>query len=227
MSIFKTVDVPCPTCQTQVAFEMVHSVNADRRHDLRAAILDRSFQRQSCPACSTCFRMAPEFTYINIASGQFFAIWPVNNITDWAAHEARSQTAFDKAFGKNAPPEARQLGQKLQARVVFGWAALNEKILAQQYGLDDVLLELTKIGVIRNLDAAPIAGHFELRLVDKKADQLMLGWVETRTDTLTDVISVPRAALDEIAADMNSWAELRDGITAGLWVDMQREMMAV
>ena len=35
MSLFLTQELPCPSCRTPVSFELVHSVNADRRPDLR------------------------------------------------------------------------------------------------------------------------------------------------------------------------------------------------
>ena len=40
MSLFESAKSPCPKCGTPHAFEVVASVNADRRPDLRAAILD-------------------------------------------------------------------------------------------------------------------------------------------------------------------------------------------
>ena len=46
MSIFESTELACPACGAINAFEAVNSVNADRRADLRRAILDGSFQRQ-------------------------------------------------------------------------------------------------------------------------------------------------------------------------------------
>jgi CpXC protein len=48
MSKFETQTLTCPSCGEAVDFEAVASVNADRRPDLREAILDFSFQRQVC-----------------------------------------------------------------------------------------------------------------------------------------------------------------------------------
>jgi len=145
MSIFKTVELPCPTCATRVSFELVHSVNADRRPDLRQAVLDRSFQREQCPACGLAFRVEPEFTYIDVGRGQFITVWPLSKQGDWKAIEQQSQAMFDKSFGKGATPEARKIGDKLALRVVFGWEALNEKLIAAEHGVDDRALELVKV----------------------------------------------------------------------------------
>jgi hypothetical protein len=226
MSIFQTLDVPCPTCGTKVSFDLVHSVNADRRPDLRQAILERSFQREACPSCQLTFRVEPEFTYINLKRGQYFAVWPVSRRADWKALEARSVAAFEKAFGSGASPEARALGSKLAVRMVLGWPALNEKLIAAEAGIDDRSLELAKVGVLRNLDEVPVGGEMELRLVAVQDDELKLGWIRSRSDELTDVISVPRSVVAEIEADPQPWQELRAQIAAGAYVDMERGLVA-
>src|SRR5262249_17903338 len=99
MSVFNTTQLACPACGVAVTFNLVHSVNAVRRPDLRAAILDRSFQRQPCPSCGTVFRVEPEFTYLDIKRKQFLAVWPPSNLAKWQDFEVRSQAAYDKAFG--------------------------------------------------------------------------------------------------------------------------------
>src|SRR5262249_5074247 len=150
-----------PSCQTPVTFELVHSVNAGRRADLRGAILNRTFQKEKCPACGVAFRTEPEFTYMDLGRGQFMAGWPAAEVTDWQEHEKRSQRAFDTAFGSAAPPEAQVIGGKLSTRTVFGWTGLREKLIVSDADVDDHTLELAKIGVIRNLDQAPMGGGSE------------------------------------------------------------------
>ena len=80
MSVFTTTQLACPACGTAVTFNLVQSVNAVRRPDLRAAILDRSFQREPCPTCATAFRVEPQFTYLDMGRKQFFAVWPASSL---------------------------------------------------------------------------------------------------------------------------------------------------
>ena len=65
MSIFKAMQLTCPVCRKAFDYEAVHSVNADRRPDLRAAILDGSFQQVDCPSCRARFRLDPSFNYLD------------------------------------------------------------------------------------------------------------------------------------------------------------------
>ena len=220
MSIFRTVEIPCPSCQTAVSFELVHSVNAGRRADLRQAILDRTFQKQPCPSCGFAFRVEPEFTYMDMGRGQFFAVWPSEKVGQWAEQEKRSQKAFETAFGKSAPPEAQAIGRKLRPRAVFGWAGLNEKLVAADAGIDDYQLEMAKMAVIRTSDELP--GNAELRLLGAEPDKLVLGWIRTGTEELTQVVNVPRAVLSEINADGEAWKSVRADLMSGPFVDYRR-----
>ena len=99
MSIFRTVEVTCPSCDGMVVFNLVHSVNADRRPDLRDAILNRSFQRQPCPSCGYEFRVEPEFSYMDMRRGQFLAVWPSVGVEEFEAYEERSRKSFEHAYG--------------------------------------------------------------------------------------------------------------------------------
>ena len=69
MSLFRTIEATCPSCQVPGHFDLVHSVNADRRPALREEILKRTFQQSTCPACGEIFRIAPELTYVHQAGG--------------------------------------------------------------------------------------------------------------------------------------------------------------
>jgi CpXC protein len=225
VSIFKRIELPCPTCSSPVTFELVHSVNADRRPDLREAILAGSFQRETCPSCSFRFRVEPEFSYIDIGRGQFIAAWPASKLGQWQAHEAHTQAAFDRAFGKDAPPEARELGTKLQVRAVFGWPALAEKLLAAGAGISDMTLELAKAGVAREMDDAPIGGPNEMRLLRLEGDQLVLGWVGTGNEEVGEMVGVPRSLIAEIEAEPGPWEALRSDLSGGPFVDLLRTLV--
>jgi hypothetical protein len=226
MSIFQHTLVDCPGCDRTLGFELVVSVNADRRPDLRDAILNGGFQRERCPHCGVRFRVDPELTYIDLRRGQYICAWPVSKRRTWQQFAARSQGAFDRAFGARATGEARALGAKLTLRVAFGWPALTEKLVADDAGIDDRTLEVAKLAIVSRLETAPLPGEQELRLVSAGADELTLGWVRADGDRLGACLRVPRTLIAEIESDADAWRGLLEEVVDGPVVDFQRDMLS-
>ena len=234
MSLFETTELACPSCGTHVLFEMVHSVNADRRPDLRAAILNGTFQLETCPSCGKAFRTDPKFTYLNLAKDEWIAVYPDPEAARWRELEEEVQALYDESFGAGAPAAARALAKDVRPRLVFGWGALCEKLRAQEDGLDDVELELLKIGLLRNLETKhySLEMETELRFVsavpapedagEEAEDTLSFAWMEGGTSEVLEALSVPRSLYDEIRADNRLWAKLRYELSQGIFVDMER-----
>lgn len=227
MSIFRTHTLPCPSCGTPVDYQLVHSVNADRRPDLRDAILDGSFQLQECPSCGTPFRCEPEFTYLDQKRGQYIGVWPASRRHEWQACAAKTRQVFDDSLGVNAPREARVLGEKLSVRTVFGWPALVEKLIARDAGIDDRTLEAAKLAVMRTQGETPLPGQLELRLIAAEGGDPVLAWLGGGSEgAALPALKVPRKLIDEIEADPARWQALRDSVAEGDVVDFQRELLA-
>lgn len=226
MSLFHTSQIPCPSCGQDVEFEVVASVNAVRRPDLRQAILDGTFQQQTCGHCGTNFRVQPEFNYLDVSRGQWIAAFPYEKLGEWPRHEEHTRATIDKAYGPRASAPARSIGARLKLRLTFGWAALREKLVAAEAGLDDVVLELCKIAILHGAPDQPLADETELRLFAVDGPDLVLAWIVTVTERVVDTMKVPRSLYDEIAADLEAWQELRAELSAGMFVDSQRLMIA-
>ncbi|MEO5882262.1 MAG: CpXC domain-containing protein [Caldimonas sp.] len=222
MSVFETTSMACPSCASIVEVELVHSVNAVRRPDLRTAILDRTFQSVTCPSCATTFRVEPMFTYLDVGRKQFVAALPAGELPGWKAAEARAQAAYDKAFGKGSDGEA--LGRGMQARCVFGWLGLNEKLIAVEHGIDDVALEMAKMATMQSLGDVKLGADREFRLVGATDDELAVGWLRTSTEEIDEEYSVPRQLLADIEGDPKTWAKLRAGVSGGMFVDYRRPL---
>jgi hypothetical protein len=227
MSIFRTSEVGCPTCATPTSFELVHSVNAGRRADLRDAIIDGSFQSEACPSCGHVFRVEPEFIYMDLGRAQYIGVWPASKRGQWRACAAETRNVFESAMGRRATGEARSLGEQLVVRVVFGWPALVEKLLAQQAGIDDRTLEVAKLTVMRTQDETPLPGRSELRLVGERDGELVLAWLGGGVDEdPPPAWRVPRQLIADIEADPAAWQAARDTTAEGDVVDFQRELLA-
>jgi len=226
MSRFQTQPLACPACGEPVDFEVVMSVNADRRPDLREAILNGSFQRQACAKCGTSFRLDPEMNYLDVGRGQWIAAFPIAKLAQWKIVEEQARSTFARAYGEKAPAAAREIGGCLRARVTFGWAALREKLLAAEHQLDDTTLELVKIAILRGLDNSPVGADTELRLVGVEGSELVMAWIRAVNEEVVEGLRVPRSLYEEIAADPTGWQALREELSAGPFVDMNRLLVA-
>ena len=222
MSLFEKAVLTCPDCGGKSEVERCASVNADRRPDLRAAILDGTFQAASCAQCGTSLRLPPQLTYLDVGRGLWIAAQPAPEIDQWRSLEAYVFQIYDRSFGLQAAPAAKELGAGLAPRLVFGWPALREKLLCQDLGVSDITLELLKMSVIRNVDGSPLADQTELRLIGGDADRLDLQWVVAETEEPLAELAVPRDAYEAIEADPEPWQAAREKFEHVFLVDLRR-----
>lgn len=222
MSIFANETLTCPSCGNEVGFAVARSVLADRRPDLRDQILAGSFQSDRCTHCDARLRREPDLTYVDIGRAQWILARPAVGVTDWAALEAQALGIYELAYGSLAPPAAQEIGRDMQVRVVFGWPALCEKVLAREHAIDDVSLECLKVRLMRELNGPALGDTTELRLQRVDGEALVLAWVDADGEEPLEVLTVPRGLLDSIHAARADYAELRGSLTAGPFVDIDR-----
>ena len=228
MSIFQKTQLACPGCGTEVDFQTVHSVNIDRKAELRDQILAGTFQQEKCPSCDKSFRLDPRFTYVDLGRKQWIAVHELDQLERWQEVEEETKRLFDAAYGAQAPLAARVIGKTLRPRLVFGWAALSEKLIADQDGLDDVQLELMKIGLLRNLQSSKFTLEMETELRFTGASdgddgpELNLAWLAGRWSVFLEGMTVPRGVYDDIEQGGDEWKALRESLSAGPFVDMER-----
>jgi hypothetical protein len=229
MSIFVSTDIPCPSCNAPVTFATVHSVNADRRPDLRDAVVAGSFQRKTCGACGKEFRMDPQFNYLDVGRKQWIGVMPVSELDSWRAHEEKTRELWSRAFGDRAPAAAREAGAGVRPRLVFGWAALSEKLAIDAAGLDDLRIELLKIGLLRNMEESTFGTALELRFVGVDAADptfLDFAWLESDTADFVEGLRVPRELYDDVANEPEAWAAISRDLAGALFLDMKRLVTA-
>ncbi|MEM6371453.1 MAG: CpXC domain-containing protein [Pseudomonadota bacterium] len=225
MSLFHPLTVKCPNCEAEVTVEAVGSVNADRRPDFRDAILEDAFQDTTCGACETSFRLQPEFNYLDAGRGQWIAAMPAPDLPRYLELEDVVTDLFERSYGAKAPRAARDVGDKLAVRLTFGWPGIREKLLVGTHGLDDVVLEMMKLDLLRTLPSAPLGPGVELRLVDVTDENLGFCWIRSDTEEGMEQFTCPRAWYDGIAANTDGWDSMRAQLTNGSFVDMQKLYM--
>ncbi len=225
MSLFHPLTVKCPNCEAYVMVEAVGSVNADRRPDFRDAIMDNAFQDTTCGACEHTFRLQPEFNYLDAGRCQWIAAMPAYDMPRYLEMEDVVADLFEKSYGAKAPKAARDVGDNLNVRMTFGWPSMREKLIAAANDLDDVVLEMMKLDMLRTMPSAPLAPGVELRVVAVTDVDLAYCWMRSDTEEVIQESVCPRGWYDGIAADPEPWANLRSQLTDGAFVDMQKLYM--
>ncbi|MEO7057655.1 MAG: CpXC domain-containing protein [Caldimonas sp.] len=227
MSIFDSLHLVCPACSKAFDYEAVHSVNADRRADLRRAIVDGSFQQVDCPSCRTRFRLDPSFNYLDIRNGLWIAAESVTGLVDWKAREDNARALFERAYGADASAMAQEIGTALRPRVTFGWPALREKIVAAENGLDDIAVEACKAAAMRAQTELQFSAEADLRLIDVKDGKLLLAWVNPADNSVGEIVAVPKSLHDEIVADEEGdWSDFKRDYEGALFVDLNRLLVS-
>lgn len=225
MSLFRPMNLRCPGCGATVNASVAGSINADRRPDLRQAILENTFQDFMCDVCKTRFRCECDLNYIDMGRSQWIAALPARQMADHLEEEVRALEAFDGSFGPQSSDVAQAIGRSLAVRVVFGWAAFREKLLARELEMDDVALECLKLDLLRRLPDVPMRPGVELRLDRQDGQLLTLVWVVALTEEVIESVTVDRALLDAISGTPDAWAAVRADLSMGPFVDMQRLYM--
>ena len=225
MSLFNTSNLTCTECKTIFPMEVVASINADRRPDLREAIMTSRFQDAVCPECGHTARMQPQFSYMDVERGQWLACMPADEIGTYRKGEEDAKRLFATIFGDNAPEESREVGESLTPRITFGWPAVREKLLIRNLNLDDVVVEEMKMDLTRRLQSVIVAPGVEMRLTSLDGDQMRFQFVAAANEAVSGEFAVDRELYDAIASDQEGWGEIRAMLTDGYFVDMQKALL--
>jgi hypothetical protein len=225
MSLFHSINVDCPFCKDTVTVMAAGSVNADRRPDFREAILEDRFQDTTCGTCNKSFRLQPEFNYLDAGRGQWIAAMPAARMPGYLQAEDDVAELFDRSYGKGAPKAAQGVGSALKMRLTFGWPAIREKLLAREHDLDDTVLEMLKLDLLRELASAPLSPGIELRLVGLTGHVMGFAWIETQSEKAIEQFTLARSWYDGITTSAEAWSATRDRLTNGAFVDMQKLYM--
>src|SRR5690606_24211282 len=107
-------------------------------------------------------------------------------------------------------------GREMTRRLVFGLAPLREKLIAGDAGLDDRVVELLKIQLIRDLrDRFSATDYFHLVAV---ADTELV-FERTHPDGLIRMLPIPRGMYDALAGDPELPKMIELAFPDGLIVD--------
>jgi len=161
MSTWVHREVECPGCGRVNSEAVLKGIHISNLPTVREDIVAGRFQRTTCADCGFEAQLERTSVYTDFDKGQYIAVEPPDP-SDWREAVARHQQIFDRCFTMG-PPIAEELGRGLRHRLVFGVAALREKVICWDAGLDDRVLESCKADWLESEGKS--AGAEELRLV--------------------------------------------------------------
>ncbi|TNF38408.1 MAG: hypothetical protein EP329_00425 [Deltaproteobacteria bacterium] len=206
--------VPCPHCGAEEERVLVDSVNAPRQPELVHAILAGRLHVFRCGACDREFLVDRPLVYIDLEAGHWIHVFSRADERSWETREAEADHFFERATSGH--PVLREQAASFAQRTVFGLGALREKVVALRAGLDDTALEALKLDMLRRTESFSWRRDAPVRLVS--VEDAGLAFEQAGSD---DVVTVPRAWLDVIAA-APEWAAAREAVAAGSYVDIAR-----
>jgi hypothetical protein len=127
---------------------IAHGVSADRSPVLRADVLAGRFHRFACP-CGATLHVDVSLVWFEWERRRWFVVFPERFEDEWRRYEAQAAQIGRSSIGVDAPSVARDLGEGMAMRVVFGADALAEKLAICDAGLDDGVVAAMSLDLMR------------------------------------------------------------------------------
>jgi hypothetical protein len=192
MSTWVPTPITCEKCGYGWPAPLLRGIHVTRLPEVRAAILDRTFQVFDCPLCGHSVHIENSTVYTDFARWHYLAVEPEEE-PDRTAARHRQIEEYDGAFTWGPPP-AQELGRNLRRRIVFGHPALREKLVLWDASADDRTVEAAK--ALTNDGAPPTPAW---RVADVLPGGHLICWtgtggVKTITRNVLDSVGGPERA---------------------------------
>jgi CpXC protein len=138
MAVYHKHTVKCVCGQVLLAL-LADSINVKRAPEARDKILRGELHKGACQRCGRHMTVEKPFYYTDLERNALFKVLPRGERHLWKKASRELDAASNLVPHKLISAEGRTL------RVVFGMDELREKLVAQDAGLDDRLLELLKV----------------------------------------------------------------------------------
>lgn len=197
MSTTYQAPVACPRCGDHFDATLFTNLHVTRSPEVRDDILAGRFQRFDCPHCAASVRVEPSMLYTDFERYRWYAVFP-----QWAI-EHRHDLAemvlegFQRNMTVQCAPIVRSWAPMFRIRVVFGLPSLRDKLLCDDAGLDDRVLEVFKLQLVR--DRFPEAFRPDATLYLDRVEPLKLIFILTVPGERDDLEVVRRVAVGRVA----------------------------
>lgn len=220
MSVFRECRLSCAFCGAEQVVSLAVSVDGERSRPLRDAIVAGRFQGIECGVCGRVTVADGPFLYVEMEARRFIGCQPRAWEASWRELEGEVLDTWRRTFIDHAPETVRRMSAGFVVRTVFGLHALREKLLCFDAGLDDRLVEVLKLDVMRTPDG-PLVMTASARpvLVGVEASRLVF-------ETAAGMLAVGRDRYDGIAEGRGAWGDAIRRVSAGSYVDVGRLLIA-
>ena len=202
MAVFHPTTVKCP-CGNMLTAQLAESLNVKRSPADREKILRGELHRVSCPSCGRQMTVEKPFYYTDLDRNAFFKVLPRGERHLWKIASKNLKTAANFFPNQISQPDGRTL------RVIFGMDELREKLVAQDAGMDDRIVELLK--VFLTYEHPVLLRRARLRLVfDRVTNEAFEFTASYEHHTQRFRLAIPITIVNEIAAkpdELKNWVK--------------------
>lgn len=224
MSILRDEQIVC-ACGTPVRMTVADSLNAGRLPHLKHALLDRTLHVFRCDACQRLLVVEKDVMYFDFDRRQFFCMYPRTERANEAALGAQVMGAYQRWLNENAPPFVASAGKEFLVRVCFGYEELREKVVIDDAGLSDLVIEALKLDILTADPWFEEAGVATLRLdavTDDGSLRLVPEFLEPPPAGEPRVVTVQRALYDAVDDRFDDILRHHPGLAKGAHVSLLR-----
>ena len=166
--------LPCPRCQSAVPFELTEFIDLGRDADAKAKLLRGTLFTAECPACGAKF-LAPFPVLVHVpamhAMVQFSPLAEGESLQDRENAMMGGLAEQQALFARFMPDLSAKMDMPL--RLAISPVELFEKVSVLDAGLDDRVLEIMKLLMLRELETDPdwadVRGFLFSRVKDDEA----------------------------------------------------------
>lgn len=217
MSTFVPSTIVC-RCGEHYVVDVANGLHISARPDIREQILAGTFHRFDCPNCGVTTQIDALLSYTDFPARLWFTIAPSTGLPWRNRYLEIARQGFESTMQRNAPDLVIGWGREMTRRLIFGLAALREKLVILDAKLDDRVIELLKIQLIRDLrDTFSATDYFHLTSVSDRE----LVFEKTHADGIIRRAPVPRTMYNELAEHPTIEAIIEQTFPDGLVFDFR------
>jgi hypothetical protein len=217
MSTFVPSTIIC-RCGEHYVVQVANGLHISARPDIREQILAGTFHRFDCPNCGAKTQVDTLLSYTDFPARLWFTIAPSTSLAWRNRYLEIARQGFESTMQRNAPELVIEWGREMTRRLVFGLAALREKLIILDAKLDDRVIELLKIQLIRDLrDTFSSTDYFHLTSVSDTE----LVFEKTHADGIIRKAPLPRALYNDLAQHPTIEAMIEQTFPDGLVFDFR------